>query len=187
MKALNIAVCVAALACTTASFADALTNNAPFALRVHYGSGHLGESKPKGVTGGGIALQYGPENWSLYGFNLYLQLSYDYWHTRATPDNQTLKVYALSPVIRYTLMRNWIISPFLEASAGPGIMSNNKFGDRHLGTRFTFRDMLGAGVLIGKSKRFAASVRFMHDSNGGLNKNNSGVGVWPDFAVSYRF
>jgi lipid A 3-O-deacylase len=187
MKLIQLAACALALTCTSATYADSLTNKNPFALRIHYGSGHLGKSKPEGVTGGGIALQYGPDNWSLYGFNLYLQLSFDYWHTNATNNNQTLKVYALSPVIRYTFMRNWVVSPFLEASAGPGIMSNNKFGDRKLGTRFTFRDMLGAGVAIGKDKRLAASVRFMHDSNAGLNKDNSGVGVWPDFAISLRF
>jgi len=187
MKVIQLAIFTLSLACITIAHAAALTNKNPFALMVHYSSGHLGKSKPEGVTGGGIALQYGTINWSLYGFNLYIQLSYDYWHTNATDNNHTLKVCALSPVIRYTFLRDWVLSPFLEASAGPGIMSNNKFGGRKLGTRFTFRDMLGAGVAIGTDNRMAASVRFMHISNAGLNNDNSGVGVWPDFAISYRF
>jgi len=158
-----------------------------YGLKLHYGNGHWGTSKPAGTTGAGIAMEFVPQGWKWHDFSLYIQGAYDYWTTNKTSGDSVLRVYSVDPVIRYSFLTNDTLSPFLEASVGLGYMSNNKFGNRTLGTRFTFRDMLGVGTTIGADHRLAIEARFLHDSNGGLNSHNSGVGVWPDIAISYRW
>ena len=108
------------------------------------------------------------------------------WRTRASQQGFfTLSVY---PLIRFFLVRARTLDAYLCYSlAGPTYISTRRADGRDLGSRFTFQDFVGAGVLVGKARTVALGVKINHYSNGILVPENAGVMVPVTFTVGWTF
>ena len=58
---------------------------------------------------------------------------------------------------------------------------------RDLGSRFTFQDFMGAGVLVGGARTIALGVKVNHYSNGNVFPENAGVMVPVTFTAGWAF
>lgn len=112
--------------------------------------------------------------------------SASFWRTRAAADGfYTLSVY---PVFRFTPIRTRPADVYLCYSlAGPTFISSRALDGRDLGSRFTFQDFLGGGVMLGAAKRVAVGLKINHYSNGNIFPENAGVMVPVTLTVGWAF
>lgn len=108
------------------------------------------------------------------------------WRTRARGERvSTLSVY---PLFRFTPIRTRRADAyFVYSLAGPTFISSDALDGLDLGSRFTFQDFLGGGVLVGPAKRVAVGVKINHYSNGNLFPENAGVMVPVTFTAGWVF
>jgi lipid A 3-O-deacylase len=62
--------------------------------------------------------------------------------------------------------------PYIEGGIGAALLSDHAIAGRQLSTTFQFEDRIGFGV---RSDRFDFHYRYMHYSNGGIEKPNNGI------------
>jgi hypothetical protein len=119
-------------------------------------------------------------------FALDLGVSLSDWRTRKGGEGFfTLSAY---PLLRFFPVRAKMGDVYLCYSlAGPTYISARRAAGRDLGSRFTFQDFMGAGVLVGKSRTVALGVKINHYSNGNLFPENAGVMVPVTFSVGWAF
>lgn len=103
----------------------------------------------------------------------YWNVAYTWWEAgRFGSAEQSVSV---APVFVYRFNADgW--QPFIEAGIGAAYFSDDRVGDRELGSRAHFEDRLAVGVQI--SERDALRLRVLHYSNAGLEDPNQGVNSW---------
>lgn len=120
-----------------------------------------------------LGLQRGFQNPLWQGqrtrLDVYLEASVSHWDG----DDTDLTAVALSPVFRLS----WPLGPgqyetYLEGGIGAAFLSRTEIAGREFSTTFQFEDRLGIGV---RGERIDLHYRFMHYSNGGLEKPNNGI------------
>jgi len=111
----------------------------------------------------------------------YYELSFNYWKGKRGLHKENYGV-ALSPVFNYYFdFGN--VKPYLEAGIGASLFKYNSIDHRNTSSKFLFEDRLGAGVRVGD---FDFSFRYMHYSNAGIVKPNSGIDIFIG-SISYKF
>lgn len=103
----------------------------------------------------------------------YWSVAYTWWEAgRFDSDEHALSV---SPVFVYRFNADgW--QPFIEAGVGAAWFSDDRVGDRELGSRAHFEDRFALGVQM--SSRDALRLRVIHYSNAGLEDPNQGINSW---------
>ena len=97
----------------------------------------------------------------------YWEGSFNYWNA----DGGNEYALALSPVFVLSFGEGEY-RPFVEAGVGLAIMSDDVIGGRRMGSSWQFEDRIGFGV---KSDRVGFHYRYMHYSNGDIEKPNQGI------------
>lgn len=109
--------------------------------------------------------------------------------TYLTKVNDTsFQAFSVFPEIRVWLMRAHLMDLyFMYSVAGPTYITRSNMDGINLGGRFTFQDLLGFGLLIGKDKHLNINAEIGHYSNGNLLPNNPGAQVPFMFSLGYAF
>jgi lipid A 3-O-deacylase len=95
-----------------------------------------------------------------------------------------IAVWAASPVIRFSILKNNTFQPFAEAGVGAAWLSRTQFADRHLSTHFQFEDRAGVGVRL--YQKYEAAIHYRHYSNCGIEHPNNGIDFYTA-TLAYRF
>lgn len=176
-------------ACSTLIISTCAAN--PFGASVGYVGGPFDLENTHQTQGTRLAVDYywqepTPANWQIF-----IQGSAAFYHSEYQPlkpgyaDN--LQIFAIAPVLRYSILSSTYINPFIEISVGPGYLSNKHYENRNFGMYFTWQDVLGVGATFGKKTQYAVELQIIHYSNAGLNTNNSGLTTPVLLSVSYNF
>lgn len=103
----------------------------------------------------------------------YWNFAYTWWEAgRFGSDEHSLSV---SPVLVYRFNADgW--QPFVEAGIGAAYFSDDRVGDRRLGSQTHFEDRFAVGLQM--NERAALRLRVIHYSNAGLEDPNDGINSW---------
>ncbi len=112
-------------------------------------------------------------------FGGYWELSANYWN-KGDSSNYGI---ALSPVFVYRVTGLREIEPYIEVSIGASLWTNTLIAGRNVSSNYLFEDRIGCGI---KYKRFDLSFRYMHYSNAGIVRPNSGIDIFIT-SVTYKF
>ena len=156
-----------------------------------------GSGRPSGLVGGRLAGQWywhkqwlHRHHWRLDG---YWDMSMAYWRTNGNPDNdhehKNLATVAFAPVLRYKRFTPLLnsIYPYVEASWGLALLTDQHLSYRNQGAHWTFQDLLGLGLQFGYQGRYDLSYHYLHYSNAGINPPNNGIDVKALISLQYRF
>jgi Lipid A 3-O-deacylase (PagL) len=138
-------------------------------------------------TGSGIAVHYEQNVFHTAKiFALDIGASASEWQTRTLHrDFVTLSAY---PVFRFIPVRTKRADAyFCYSLAGPTFITTSTLEGRDLGSRFTFQDFMGAGLLLGAAKHVTVGVKINHYSNGNLFSENAGVMVPITWTLGWAF
>lgn len=103
-------------------------------------------------------------------------------------NNTSFQAFSVFPEIRVWLMRSHLMDfYFMYSVAGPSYLTRSNIDGINLGGRFTFQDLLGFGLFIGKDKHLNINAEIGHYSNGNLLPNNPGAQVPLMFSLGYAF
>jgi hypothetical protein len=92
--------------------------------------------------------------------------------------NQNFVAVAAYPLVRWNFLRREAADVFVSYSvAGPSFVSRRIIGQHDAGNRFTFQDMLGVGMFVGRSRHLFVQLDIGHYSNGNMFPQNPGVKV----------
>ncbi len=157
-------------------------------------SGTIGGGNPQGLFGGRISAEHHwdghwPATWG-WAFTGYWDGSVAYWNATNASDNKDIWIGTIAPIIDFekvTPIGNTTIQPYLEGSCWPALMSSDRIGDHDLGARWTFQDIVGAGVRFGKRQQYDVAYRYVHYSNADLANNNDGIDAWGTVNFTYHF
>jgi hypothetical protein len=144
-------------------------------------------SEPPSLHGYQLMLNYDPNSIKWRQFNIYFDGGFSRLWLNNTPHHQTLNIYSVSPVVRYTFKRHGLILPYLELSIGFSYLNQTRFDDRNFGIHFAFQDRMGLGAHLGQSEQFSVGLHAVHYSNAGLAKHNSGITMPIVLDIGYRF
>lgn len=125
------------------------------------------------------------EQW-IPNLELTLESSINYLHLTENHKNDDLFIFAVSPILRYPLYQSQKFDFLIEGGVGIAGLSDRKYGDKNLGSYFTFEDRIGFAFRFGAAKRHTISTTYLHYSNGGLSNHNPGIDFF-NLAYSYRF
>jgi hypothetical protein len=124
-------------------------------------------------------------NWDSQWFNEgdwyvggYWELGAGYWDGKSGEHrNSEITHIGVTPVFRLTRHNAYSngVKPFFEGAIGFHLMSDDKFGDKDLGTEFTFGDHISGGIQFGEQQKHELSLRLQHFSNAGLDSSNPGI------------
>ena len=99
----------------------------------------------------------------------YWEASVNYWDA----SGDEVFAVALSPVFVLSFGEDdGGYHPYIEGGIGAALLSDHSIAGRELSTTFQFEDRIGFGV---RSDRFDFNYRYMHYSNGGIEKPNNGI------------
>lgn len=90
----------------------------------------------------------------------------------------------LAPGLRFTLNTGKEVQPYLEASVGGELNTDDDFDDRKLGSRALFRTRGSIGLAFGEGSRHRLQGDYIHQSTAGLTDNNAG---YNSYGVSYGY
>ena len=171
------------------SFTESFAQYSPWEASFTYGRGTWAKGRDStGVTDYRVSLAYYPESFQWHLVYLGFDANFSrLLSTKKNIDNTSINILAIAPTFRWYYYQGEMFSPFLEASAGPGIMTSKSFDGRALGTRFTFQDLLGFGVKINTTYPIVTAIRLMHYSNANLAKRNMGITVPINGYIAIRF
>src|SRR3990167_1598897 len=103
-------------------------------------------------------------------------------------NDTSFQAFSIFPEIRVWLMRSHLMDfYFMYSVAGPTYLTRSNMDGINLGGRFTFQDLLGFGMFIGKDKHLNMNLEIGHYSNGNLLPNNPGAQVPLMFTLGYAF
>lgn len=92
--------------------------------------------------------------------------------------NQNFVAIAAYPLVRWNFLRREAADVFVSYSvAGPSFVSRRFIGQHDAGNRFTFQDMLGVGMYVGKRRQLFVQLDIGHYSNGNMFPQNPGLKV----------
>ena len=143
--------------------------------------------EPSPLYGGQIMLNYDPDRFKWRQFNVYVDGGFSYFYQNQMPNNPSINIYSIAPVVRYTFKRHGPILPYLELSVGFAYMNHTRIENRNLGIHFSFQDRMGLGALLGMNEKFSLGVHALHYSNSRLSAHNSGISIPLVLDVGYRF
>ncbi len=112
-------------------------------------------------------------------FGGYWELSGNYW----SKGDSSIYGVALSPVFIYRVTSLGEIEPYIEGSIGASLWTDTMIAGRNVSSNYLFEDRIGYGI---KYKRFDLSFRYMHYSNAGIVRPNSGIDIFIT-SVTYKF
>jgi hypothetical protein len=141
-------------------------------------------SQLKGYRG---ALWYQPSCLAWQRLKIYFDISFGHWWVNNYPTNREINIYSFAPTLRYYLIQNSIISPYIDLSIGASYLTRTRIADRNLGIYFSFQDQLGVGASFGKEQRLSVSLSTMHYSNGSMAGTNAGITIPLLINVWYKF
>jgi len=75
---------------------------------------------------------------------------------------------------------------YMEFGFGLHLLSDDRIGERRLGTQFQFGEFFGVGTQLGADRRYAIGLRIQHVSNGSISKDNDGV-TFGEIVARYSF
>jgi hypothetical protein len=101
--------------------------------------------------------------------------------------NSEVHVLSVFPTLRWYFKETTYFKPYLNATAGPSIMSDNSLGYQEQGSRFLFNDFFGVGAYVGRDKLWEISWSWRHLSNALLFPPNPGFDVPFTFSVGRVF
>lgn len=144
-------------------------------------------SEPPSLHGYQFMLNYDPNSIKWRQFNIYFDGGYSRLWLNNTSHHDTLNIYSVSPVIRYTFKKRGPVLPYLELSIGLSYLNQTRFDDRNFGIHFAFQDRMGLGALFGQSEQLSIGFHAVHYSNASLAKHNSGITMPIVLDIGYRF
>lgn len=152
------------------------------------------------ATTAGVNVSKGESDSMAYGINLKQQ--YEPWvanelfelapmaeiggHAWVSDDSDVDTVWGgyLAPGLRFTLNTGKNIQPYVEASLGGAINSDENFDDRKLGSHILFRTRGSVGVAFGDETRHRIQGDYIHQSTAGLTDDNDGYNT---YGLSYGY
>ncbi|HEU4471119.1 MAG TPA: acyloxyacyl hydrolase [Flavisolibacter sp.] len=170
-------------------------------IQVGYSTNVLGYGVNKAVSEGPIPIFWGGDVVIRNGFNINYErnifhtrkvfaldwgASLGYWNTRG--EGTGFFSVSLYPVLRFNVLRTKPLDLYLYYSvAGPTYLSKVNMDGEDTGTNFTFRDFMGMGTYLGKSRKLNADISIGHFSNGNIYPQNPGVKIPLTFNLGYMF
>src|SRR3990167_2537347 len=107
-------------------------------------------------------------------FSLDLGTSISTYHSSV--NNTPFQAFSVFPEMKLWLIRSLSCDfYFLYSIAGPTYLTRSVIDGIDVGGRFTFQDLLGFGLFLGKAKHFNLGITIGHYSNGNLLPNNPGI------------
>lgn len=108
------------------------------------------------------------------GYGLWFDSSY--WQL----DDDEMVSLSMAPTLYYGVYGQGL-RPFAFAGIGPAWISQTRFGDRMLSTRFQFASRAGLGLALGNH---SLALEGAHLSNAGIEEPNDGLTSW---SMNYRY
>lgn len=107
----------------------------------------------------------------------YWEASLAYWKADnvRNRENDELWVAAASPMIQFQFNQWESLTPFAEIGIGVAAMTDDKLGNRNLGSHYHFEDKLGFGITSKTKHKFEIAYRYFHYSNAKLSSPNEGL------------
>lgn len=90
----------------------------------------------------------------------------------------------LAPGVRFALNTDKALQPYLEATVGGALNSDDELDERKLGSHALFRTRGSVGVAFGEEARHRVQGDYVHYSTWGLTKNNAGYST---YGLSYGY
>ncbi len=119
-------------------------------------------------------------------FALDLGLSAGKW--RSIGQKTSFATFSAFPQFRFVLLRSKPADFYFSYSlAGPTYITKSEVNGHQTGKRFTFQDLMGAGLYAGRRKEFNFEVGIGHYSNGNLFPRNAGIKIPLTFSAGYAF
>lgn len=119
-------------------------------------------------------------------FSLDLGTSISTYHSQV--NNTPFQAFSVFPEIRVWLLRKQLVDLyFMYSVAGPTYLTRRNMDGINLGGHFSFQDLLGLGMFIGKEKHLNINAEIGHYSNGNVLPNNPGVEVPLMLSLGYAF
>ncbi len=110
----------------------------------------------------------------------YYELSANYW-VKGRSSNFGI---ALSPVFTYNFtFLPTTLQPYIEGGIGGSLWTDTMIATRNVSSHFLFEDRIGAGV---RYKGYDLNFCYMHYSNAGLVKPNSGIDIFM-LSLSFKY
>ncbi len=142
---------------------------------------------------GDIQVQNG--TWFMYNRNIFHThkiFSFDIGVSGAAYDsainNTSFETLSVFPEIRFWFYRGPLVDWYFNyAVAGPTYITRKTIDNIDSGGNFTFQDLMGIGMMLGKNKNFNIDFKIAHYSNGNLLPNNPGIQVPLVVSVGYAF
>lgn len=170
-------------------------------IQVGYSTLGMGHKVNDFVSDGAIPIFWGGKVWVDKGLSVYYQrnafhtkkvfaldwgTSVGFWKTEINKENFfTLSIY---PVLRFTVLRTKPVDTYFYYSvAGPTYISRKWIDSVNVGKHFTFQDLMGLGVFMGRKRNLNAEIKIGHFSNGNIFPKNAGVGVPLTFNAGVTF
>ncbi len=100
------------------------------------------------------------------------EIGVNYWD--GDKENSTSKSTSFSITYSGILSKTFDNNFFLSSGMGLALLSDDKIGDRNLGTSLQFESRLGFGY---KTVNTSSSLNIFHYSNAGTASDNSGVNI----------
>lgn len=119
-------------------------------------------------------------------FSFDLGASFAFYHSALS--NQSFQTFSIFPSIKLYIYRSPLADfYFTYAVAGPTYITDKTIDGINTGGHFTFQDLLGFGLFLGKQKNVNINFKIGHYSNGNLWPNNPGIQVPLVFSIGYAF
>lgn len=154
-----------------------------------------GFGKPQHLRGTRIAVQkQWHVNWlPMAGWHTtgYWDASLAYWRTHGDDQGRykTITIFGAAPIFRIERAHAYsnTLQPYVEGGIGLAILSKNRLAQRRLGAHWEFQDLIGCGLRFGTHQEYDLSYHYLHYSNAGFSKYNSGIDVKSLVMFSYHF
>lgn len=128
-----------------------------------------------------IGYEFSPfvswEDWSLQPL---VRLSGMVWSN----ESDSLGAAFLSAGLVLSMPGGDLWRPYVAATVGGGVISEDDFDSKHLGGPFQFRDSLALGIRFGEELRHKLEITGSHYSNAGIYDRNQG---YDSVGLSYGY
>lgn len=125
-------------------------------------------------------------------FHTYKSFSFDVGTSissySSSVNNTSFEAFSVFPLFRFWFLRYPSVDMyFMYSIAGPTYLTRSTLDNTYLGGKFTFQDLMGIGMMMGKQKHVNLEVKIGHYSNGNLLPNNPGIQVPMVVSLGYAF
>lgn len=106
---------------------------------------------------------------------VYFDGGFGHWWVSPSHPNHSISIYSVSPYLRFYLIKDHTINPFIDLGIGLAWMTRTRLDDRNLGMHFAFQDIAGIGASFGPKESLSVRLSALHYSNGSLCNMNAGI------------